>query len=321
VSLITPVIPFEGRTLIGKRVKKIKGARSCVLAVALVGAACGRDRQHQPQIGVALPVDSDALAQQLRRGMQPAADSLGFELVVVGAGDAAAHQAAQVDSLVARRVAAVLIDPLPGSGVTAAIERARRASVPVFTVIDRGDGDQIVSHIGSDDRMGGELVGAYVARRLQGGGNIVILDRPGVAAAREHVAGLRLALSRSPNIRIVAMPAVEPASRAAARQKTATLFASDQRIDAVVGTSDELALGALEAIRAAGAREAFIVGVGADPEALAAIRDGSALVADVMRDPLTIGRYAVLVAASHLRGNRVAPLVPVRMRLVDRDSL
>ncbi len=321
MSLITPVIPFEGRTLIGKRVAKIKGARRLILAVALVGAACGRERQHQRQIGVALPVDTGALAQQLRRGMQPVADSLGFELVVVAAGDAAAQQAAQVDSLVARRVTAVLIDPLPGSGVTAAIARARRAGVPVFTVIDTDDGDQVVSHIGSDDRMGGELVGAYVARRLQGGGNIVILDQPAVAAAREHVAGLRLALSRSPNVRVVPIPTVEPGSRAAARQKTATLFASDQRIDAVVGTSDELALGALEAIRAAGARDAFIVGVGGAREALEAMRDGSALVADVMPDPLTIGRYAMLVAASHLRGNRVARLVPVRMRLVDRDSL
>ena len=88
-----------------------------------------------------------------------------------------------------------------------------------------------------------------------------------------------------------------------------------------MGTSDDLALGALDAVRASRRKDVFVVGLGADREALTAIREGTALIADVLPDPVTIGRYAVLVAASHLRGHRVAPIVPVRMRLVDRDSL
>jgi ribose transport system substrate-binding protein len=169
--------------------------------------------------------------------------------------------------------------------------------------------------------MGGELVGLYVAQRLKGGGNVAILDQPRAASARDRVAGLRLAFSRFPNIQIVASPAVEPASREAARHKTATLLGADQRIDAFVGMTDALALGALDGVQAAGRHDVLIAGFGASSEARTAMLQGTALVADVAPDPYTLGRYALLVAASHLRGNRVASFVPVSVRLVDRDSL
>lgn len=298
----------------------MRPTRGPVLATALLVGACSRHDAH-PRIGVALPADTGAFIQELRRGLGPPADSLGFELLVTSAGDDPARQAKQVDSLVARRVAAILIDPVDGSVIAAAVVRANRATVPVLTLAVSATGGEVVSHIASDDRMGGELVGWYIAQRLKGGGNLAILDQPGAASPRDRVAGLRLALSRFPNIRIVASPAVDPASRQAAHEKTTTLLAADQRIDAFVGASDELALGALDGVQAAGRKDVLVAGFGASPEARTAILQGGAFVADVMPNPYTIGRYALLVAASHLRGNHVAPLVPVPVRLVDRDSL
>lgn len=290
-----------------------------MLAAAVT--ACGADRHGRPRIGVALPTDTGALTADLRRGMAPVADSLQLDVRVVTAGGDGARQAAQVDSFAAQRVAAILIDPVDTVALSGAIARANRTGIPVFTMVTASDQGSVVSHIGSDDRMGGELAGWYVAQRLNGGGSIAILDQPGVPSDRDRVAGIRLALAPFPNIRIVANPAVEPAARDAASRRTASLLAADQRVDAVIGTNDELALGALDAIQASGKSGVFVVGFGAIPEARAAIVRGSALVADVMPDPVTIGRYALLVVASHLRGNRVTTSVPVRVRLVDRDSL
>lgn len=272
-------------------------------------------------IGVTLPTDSGDLSTDLRRGMAPVADSLNLDVRVVTAGGDGARQAAQVDSFAARRVAAIVIDPVDASAMGDAITRANRAGIPVFTMVTPTNQGGVVSHVGSDDRMAGELVGWYVGQRLNGGGSIAILDQPSVPIVRDRVAGIRLALTRFPNVRIVATPAVEPAVREAASRRTASLLAADQRVDAVVGTSDGLALGALDAVQASGKTGVFVVGFGAIPEARAAIVRGSALVADVMPDPVTIGRYALLVAASHLRGNQVMTSVPVRVRLVDRDSL
>jgi ribose transport system substrate-binding protein len=288
---------------------------------AAVVAGCSADRHRRPTIGVALPTDSGELSADLRRGMAPVADSLQLDVRVVTAGSDGARQAAQVDSFAARRVAAIVIDPVDPSAVGDAIARATRAGIPVFTIVTPANQGSVVSHVGSDDRMAGELVGWYVGQRLNGGGSIAILDQPSVPSVRDRVAGIRLALTGFPNVRIVASPAVEPAAREAADRRTASLLAADQRVDAVVGTSDELALGALDAVQTSGKTGVFVVGFGAIPEARAAIVRGSALVADVMPDPLTIGRYALLVAASHLRGNQVMTSIPVRVRLVDRDSL
>jgi ribose transport system substrate-binding protein len=294
-----------------------------VLLAATLVTGCGADRHGRPRIAVALPTDSGALTAALRSGMGPVADSLQLDVRIVTAGGDGTRQAAQVDSFAAQRVAAILIDPVDPAAIGAAIARASQAGIPVFTMVTEvgGGESRVVSHIGSDDRMGGELAGWYVAHRLNGGGSIAILDQPGVSSARDRVTGLRLALTAFPNVRIVASPTVEPAERQAASRRTASLLAADQRVDAVIGTNDELALGALDAVQASGKSGAFVVGFGGAPEVRAAIAKGSALVADVMPDPVTIGRYALLVVASHLRGNRVLSSVPVRVHLVDRDSL
>ncbi|HYL56346.1 MAG TPA: sugar ABC transporter substrate-binding protein [Gemmatimonadales bacterium] len=295
-----------------------------VLVAAATVAGCGAERHGRPRIGVTLPTDSGALTADLRRGMARVADSLQLDVRVVTAGGDRARQAAQVDSLASQRVAAILIDPIDPAALGDAIRRAARARIPVFTMVTataEADTNDIAAHIGSDDRMAGELAGWYVGQRLNGGGSIAILDQPGLQASRDRVAGIRLALTRVPNVRIVASPAVEPATRATARNRTASLLTADQRVDAFVGTSDELALGALDAVQASPKSGVFIVGFGADPEARAAIARGSPLVAELVPDAVTIGRYALLVAASRLRGNVVMRSVPVRVRLIDRDSL
>jgi ribose transport system substrate-binding protein len=234
--------------------------------------------------------------------MRHVADSLGLELEVrADAGDAA-HQAADVGALLDDRVSALVLVPVSPTGLAAAIARANGARVPVFTAVTAADGGPVVSHIAGDDRQGGELLAWYLAQRLRGGGNVVILDQPEVASVRDRVAGIRLLLTRFPNVRIVASPAVDPGSREAARRKTATLLAADQRIDAFVGTTGELALGALAAVQAAGKTDVVVVAYGGGAEVRAAILQGTPLVADIVTDPGTLGRYAIEVAASRLRG-------------------
>ncbi len=290
------------------------------LSAMLALSGCGRG-PTRARIGISLPADTSAFLHAVEQGMRHVADSLDLELEVRADGGDAVHQAADVEALVDHRVSALVLVPVSPTGLAAAIARANGAHVPVFTAVAATDGGPVVSHIAGDDGQGGELAAWYLARRLRGGGNVVILDQPEVASVRDRVAGIRRLLAGFPNLRIVASPAVDPGSREAARRKTATLLATDQRIDAFVGTTGELALGALAAVQAAGKTDVVVVAYGGGAEARTAIRQGTPLVADIVTDPGTLGRYAIAVAASHLRGNRVASAVPVRASLVDRDSL
>ncbi len=288
--------------------------------VVLVG--CSKRGTGRPQVGAALPTEARPFYRDLKTGLQLASDSLGIDLqAVTGDGDLA--QAAQVETFIARRVDAIIIAPVSSSGIVRAIEEANRASIPVVIADIAAEGGQLVTRVASDDRQGGRLLGEYVAQRLHGGGNVAILDQPTVASVRERVAGFRAALASYPNIRIVAAPAVDRGQRDLAKHKMENLLATDQHIDAVFGTDDECALGALAALDAArGGRPAtFIVGYDATPEARTAIAQGSALVVDAVHNPVTIGRRTIEAVVAKLHGQIVPPLILVPVGLVERDSL
>lgn len=294
-----------------------------ILSIGLLAASCGKRRTgDKPVVGVTLLTEAHVFYQDLKRGMQQAADSLGLELQIVAGEWDLARQTAQVDNFINRRADAIVIAPVNSSGIVSAIQEANRAGIPVFTADIASDGGAVVAHVASDNRQGGRLLGEYVARRLRGGGNVVILDQPTVTSVRDRVAGFREALSAFPNIRIVASPAVERGIRDVAKQKMDNLLATGQTIDAVFGTNDDCALGALASIQAAGGRTGtIVVGYDATPEARTAIAQGTPLVADAVQDPVTIGRRTMEAVAARLRGEAVPRVVPVPVGLVERDSL
>ena len=301
------------------------GMRKLVVVAAaatVVAAGCAKRRANdRPQVGVTLLTEAHVFYQDLERGMRAAADSLGLDLHIVAGEWDLARQTAQVDNFITQKMDAIVVAPVNSSGIVSAIEAANQARIPVFTADIASDGGVVTTHVASDNRQGGRLLGAYVARRLKGGGNVAILDQPTVASVRDRVAGFREALAAFPNIRIVAAPAVERGLRDIAKQKMDNLLATEQHIDAVFGTNDDCALGALAAIDAAGRTDMIVVGYDATPEARAAIARGSALVADAVQDPVAIGRLTMQVVAARLRGDSTPRAVPVPVGLVERDSL
>jgi ribose transport system substrate-binding protein len=292
-----------------------------VLGIAALSAACAHQKHVRPQIGVTLLTEAHVFYQNLKAGMQQAADSLGVDLHVVAGEWDLARQTGQVQNFITQGMDAIVVAPVNSSGIVSAIEDANRAKIPVFTADISADGGQVVAHIASDNKQGGRLLGAYVAQRLGGGGNVAILDQPTVASVRDRVAGFVEALAAFPNIRILARPAVERGLRDVAKQKMDNLLTTDQHIDAVFGTNDDCALGALAAIQAAGTKNIFVVGYDAIPEARTEIASGTALVADAVQDPVTIGRRTIEAVVARLHGQPVPANIPVPVSIVTRDSL
>src|SRR5690348_4872399 len=291
--------------------------RLSVTAAALAAlAGCGKRAPTRPQIGVALAAP-DSFDSDLERGMRRVADSLGFDLHVVTADGDTARQASLVDGFVARRMDAIVIAPVGDAGAGTAVDKGNAARIPVFTVARPADGGDVVSEVESDDRQGGKLLGDWVVARLEGGGNVAILDQP-APDVRARVAGFKGALSGSPNLRILADPTVDPPTRAAARHKMDALLATDQHIDAVFGTDDEMALGAVAAIQAAGRKDVLVVAYDAVPEARAALLQGTPLVALAAQDPVALGARAIAGVAVKLKGGTVPATVTVPVRLVQK---
>jgi ribose transport system substrate-binding protein len=297
-------------------------ARRFLPALLLPLVACvGRQKTDRPQVGVTLLTEAHVFYQDLKRGMQQAADSLGIDLHIVAGEWDLARQTAQVQGFVTQKMDAVIIAPVNSSGIVSAVEEARTAGIPVFTADIAADGGGVVSHIASDNRQGGRLLGEYLAQRLGGKGDIAILDQPTVRSVQDRVAGFREAIAAYPGLTVIADPAVERGLREVAKQKMDNLLAGGRRIDAIFGSNDDCALGALAAVQAAGRSGITIVGYDATPEARTAIAGGTALVADAVQHPAVIGRRAVETVAAYLKGEHVPDRIAVPVSLVDADSL
>ena len=275
----------------------------------------------RPQVGVTLLTEAHVFYQDLKQGMLAAADSLGVDLHIVAGEWDLARQTAQVQSFLTRKMDAIVIAPVNSSGIVSAVEEARAAGVPVFTADIAADGGGVVAHIASDNRQGGRLLGEFLAARLGGRGAVAVLDQPTITSVQERVAGFREALANYPGIVIVAAPAVERGLRDVAKQKTDNLLTAGRPLDAIFGSNDDCALGALAAVQASGREGVVIVGYDATPEARSAIAGGTPLLADAVQHPAEIGRRTVETVAAHLRGETVPPVIAVPVSLVTRDSL
>ena len=289
-------------------------------ALALLGCA-KKAATTRPQVGVTLLTEGHVFYQDLKRGLQQAADSLGVDLHIVAGEWDLARQTAQVQNFITQGMNAIVIAPVDSRGIVSAVEDANRANIPVFTADIAAAGGQVVSHVASDNAQGGRLVGEYLAKRLNGRGDVAILDQPTVTSVIDRVRGFREALAAYPGIRIVAAPAVERGIREVAKQKTDNLLQAQPRLAAIFGSNDDCALGALASVRAAGRNNIVIVGFDAIPEARTAIVENTALKADAIQYPVEIGRRTIEAIVAHLKGQQVPALIPVRVGIVDRDSL
>lgn len=297
---------------------------ACALGLGLViatGSCAKRADTGRIQVGVTLLTEGHVFYQDLKRGLQQAADSLGVDLHVVAGEWDLARQTSQVQNFVTQGMDAIVIAPVDSRGIVSAVEEANRANIPVFTADIASAGGTVVSHIASDNAQGGRLVGEYLARQLNGRGKVAILDQPTVTSVIDRVRGFREAIAAYPGITVVASPAVERGIREVAKQKTDNLLQAHQDLAAIFGSNDDCALGALASVRAAGRTGVLIVGFDAIPEARTAILEDSPLRADAIQYPVEIGRRTIETVVAHLAGTPVPSRIPVRVGIVDRDSL
>lgn len=291
-----------------------------MVSATLVTCSVAND-SARPRVGVTLLTEAHVFYQDLKRGLLEAADSLEIDLQIVAGEWDLARQTQQVQNFLTLNLDAIVIAPVNSSGIVSAITEANDVGIPVFTADISADAGDVVSHIASDNVQGGRLLGEFVADRLNGRGNIAILDQPTVASVRDRVAGFREALEAFPDMRIVAAPAVERGLRDVAKQKTDNLLSGSIDVDAIFGSNDDCALGALASLSAAGRTDVIVVGYDATPEARTAIASGTMLVADAVQDPVEIGKRTIQAVAAYLQDGSVAPMVAVPVSIVTKDSL
>ena len=220
-----------------------------------------------------------------------------------------------VEDLISQGVDIIMINPTDSDAVKSAVEAANKANIPVIT-LDRGaNGGEVVSHIASDNVAGGKLAGEYVIELLGGKGKVVELEGiPGASAARDRGQGFNEAISGT-DIEVVAKQTAN-FDRAEGLTVMENILQAQPEIDAVFAHNDEMALGAIEAIKAS-KRDILVVGFDATDDAKAAVESGE-MAATVEQLPKEIGAMGVEAAVKILNGEKVESMMPVDLQLVKK---
>jgi erythritol transport system substrate-binding protein len=203
------------------------------------------------------------------------ARALGYETLVLSHDDDANKQDQLVDTAIARRAAAIVLDNAGADASIAAVRRAREAGVPSFLIDREINADGIArAQIVSDNYQGATLGAQEFVRLMQEKGEFVeLLGKESDTNARIRTKAYNDVLAKYPDMVRVAQVSANW-SQTEAFQKTETILQSNPRIKGLIAGNDTMALGAAAAIKTSGREGVIVVGFDGSPDALAAIRAG-----------------------------------------------
>lgn len=288
----------------------------------LLSLGCSKTAEQRTNkvIGVSLLARQHEFYRDLESTLQSEATKHGFELLIASADFDLGKQSAQVEDFIVRRVDAIILCPVDSRGIAPAIKKAQNAAIPVFTADIAAEEGEVVCHIASDNLAGGRMAAEYLAKLLNGKGEVALITHPNVMSALDRVQGFKEAIAAFPEIKIVAEVSGEGV-RDKAMPAAIDILQAQPELDGIFGINDDSALGALDALQQLQRTEVVIVGYDGMPQALDAIRKGTALKADVVQYPKRIGETTIAKIADYFNGITVPKIVPVDVGIVDQASL
>ena len=255
------------------------------------------------------------------------ADKLGGVTIVESDGQGASpKQTADVETALVRGVKGIVISPNEVDAMAPAISGAVEAGVPVVTIDRRVENvEGILAHVGADNVKGGEAQGELVMTLFPNGAKVMNLQgQPGASPAIDRNKGLHNILDKAPDkYQFIFEQTANFARDRGLAVTEAGLAGMAEPPDVIVAANDDMALGAMEAVKARNLGDKIkIMGFDALPEALAAVRDG-ALTATIEQFPGGQSTQAVDILIDKVRNgkdpaNKLILLTPVA---ITKDNL
>jgi len=186
-------------------------------------------------------------------------------------------QSNAIDTMITQKFDAIIMESFDRDASSAPIEKAIEAGIPVIGSALETSSDKITSQIIVDDPLGGKMIGDFMADRLKGKGNVVLLEGPiGQSAQISRRKGIDASLASHPDIKLIASKSGNWSRAEGQAVMENWLSAYAGQIHGVLSENDEMALGAIEAIKSAGLNPADIPVIAIDgiPDGKRAISNG-----------------------------------------------
>ena len=275
-------------------------------------------------IGVTVGDLANPFFVQIAKGAELEAKKLAgdnVKVTLVSSGYDLGQQVAQIDNFIAAKTDLIILNAADTKGIGPAVKRARDAGIVVIAVDVDADGANAT--VTSNNYQAGEMACQTIVDRLDGKGNVVIINGPPISAVQDRVKGCEDLLAKNSGIKILSSNQNGKGSREGGLEVMTSLLVANPKIDAVFAINDPTAIGADLAAKQMQRTEFFIMGVDGSPDGEAALKQAGSLFAGTpAQDPQVMAAKAVEIGYDILQG-KPAPeesvLIPVK--LIDRENV
>jgi inositol transport system substrate-binding protein len=277
------------------------------------------------QIGISMMRFNDVFLTYLRESMERTAAVIGnIEFTTLDSKGDVGTQLSQVENFVNQGMDVIIVNAADTEATAKITKIAVDADIPIIYV-NRKPSEKLpmkAYFVGSNEVAAGKIQMKYLAKLMKGKGNLAImLGDIGGVATRERTRGVKEVLQKYPNIHLV-----EEQSANMYRDEALDLMnnwlSSGKKIDAVAANNDEMALGAILAIKNIGLKpnkDILVGGVDATPDAMNAMRKGD-LTVTVFQDAKEQGKAAIETACRLIKGEPVSNIVWIPFELVTQKN-
>ena len=272
----------------------------CVPAVFAEGQqeSCADD---QLIIGVSMSTLANPFFVTMKDAGVAEAEKQNIKLIVLDAQDDVAKQSNQVQDLIIKEVDGIILNPVDSDAVGSVTKEANRAGIPVITITRPSNAGEILQHIDSDNKFGGNLAGDALAEAINEKGQVVELEGiPGAPSTLDRGSGFNEAIAKYSDIEVVAAQTANY-SRQEGLAVMENLLQAFPGLVAVFAHNDEMALGAVAALKSINRNDVVVVGFDATDDALVAIEKGE-MTATVAQQPKLQMELAIQNMIKHLNG-------------------
>lgn len=245
---------------------------------------------------------------------------LGVEVVVVAppAETDVQAQISQIEDMIAQKVSGIALAPTDPNALAPVVDEAKTAGIPVVFVDGAGTNEG-VPFVGTNNLEGGKLGGKFMCEKLEKGSEIAILQ--GVLSTTngaDRFNGAKEALEGCGMKVVAAQPA--DWDRAKALSVTETILAGNPNIKGIFASNDNMALGAVEALKAAAKlQDVMVVGYDANPDAANSILAGD-MTASVAQAPQRMAGLGIQALVDMKAGKEVPMVTDPGTVLVTKEN-
>lgn len=257
----------------------------------------------------------------LRESIQEEVARDGGSMIVKDPGDNAGLQMAQIREMMEEGMDFLFLSPVDWEKISPVLDELEEAEIEVLNIDTRiKETEKVSAYIGTDNRSAGYLCGEDLADHFEDGGKVAILECTRINSISDRIMGFEEAIAEK-GFEVTERKDIT-STKEQAKIATTELLRANEELTAIMCGNDQMALGALEALKEANRSDVLLYSVDGSPQLKKEMEKSGSQVAGIAgQSPINLGKAAARTAVNILTGEKYEPETLVETYLITKDNL